>query len=233
MRRWIWLIVFLLILAGGAGALLLNPEWWAAVRYMFRVETIGEVAEYLRGYGIWTPIISIMLMLLQAVIAPLPSTLIIGANGVLFGFWWGALLSWIGVLLGSSLAYWLARRLGRGFVARWFGEANLERVDRLGNEHGFLIILMARLVPLISVDFISYLAGVSTLSYLRFLLATAIGSIPGIFVYTTLGYDLGRAQTSVLNISLIILFFVVVFVAGRWWVRRQAKAESRKLKAES
>jgi uncharacterized membrane protein YdjX (TVP38/TMEM64 family) len=81
--------------------------------------------------------------------------------------------------------------------------------------------MMARLIPLISVDFISYLAGVSTLSYPRFLLATAIGSIPGIFVYTTLGNDLGRAQTSILNISLITLFFVVVFIAGRWWVRRQ------------
>jgi uncharacterized membrane protein YdjX (TVP38/TMEM64 family) len=214
--RRFWPLAALLV---AALAVALNPSWAGAARRAFSAESIGEVAAYLRSFGIWTPLLSLVLMVAQAVIAPLPGSLIAAANGVVFGLWWGTLLSWTGGLLGGTASFWLARLLGRDAVNRLAG-ARLERANQLSEQDGFWIVLIARLVPLISFDFVSYLAGLSRLTYRRFLLATAIGMLPGTFAWTALGHDLTLARASTWRLSLIGLFFVVASLMGRWWLRR-------------
>ncbi len=54
-------------------------------------------------------------------------------------------------------------------------------------EHGAIIILVLRLIPLISFDAISYAAGLSSISFPKFLLATALGMTPGTFLFVYLG----------------------------------------------
>jgi uncharacterized membrane protein YdjX (TVP38/TMEM64 family) len=98
----------------------------------------------MRGFGVWAPVISLLLMLLQAVIAPLPGSIVAAANGVIFGVWWGTLLSWVGGLLGATASFWLARLLGQGVVERWFSRARLERMEATGASQGFWLVLLAR-----------------------------------------------------------------------------------------
>jgi uncharacterized membrane protein YdjX (TVP38/TMEM64 family) len=200
-------------------ALLARPEWAAALFRTFSAESIAEVAAYLRGFGAWTPVVSLLLMVLQAVIAPLPGSLVAAANGVVFGVWWGTLLSWAGGILGGTTSFWLARWLGRGAVARLAG-GRLDRADQLSQADGFWIVLVARLIPLISFDFISYLAGLSRMRYIHFLLATTVGMLPGTWAWTALGHDLALAQVSTWRLSLIGLFMIVACLGGRWWLRR-------------
>lgn len=201
--------------------LVLNPAWVEVLWRMFSVESMTEVAAYLRSFGAWTPVISILLMILQAVISPLPGSLVASANGIVFGIWWGTLLSWVGGILGGTASFWLARWLGQGAVARLAGGKRLDQANRLSEAEGFWIILIARLVPLISFDWISYLAGVSRMRYTHFLLATAVGMLPGTFAWTALGHDLVMARDSTWRISLIGIFMVLACLAGRWWMRRQ------------
>jgi uncharacterized membrane protein YdjX (TVP38/TMEM64 family) len=220
MMRRFWLIGVALVVGL---ALLLNPTWVAALWRAFSAESIGEVAAYLRGFGVWTPAISIVLMVAQSVIAPLPGSLVAAANGVVFGIWWGTLLSWIGGMLGGTASFWLSRWLGRGAVARLAGDKRLERADQFGESEGFWLVLIARLIPLISFDFISYLAGLSRMRYTHFLLATAIGMLPGTFAWTALGHDLALAQYSMWRLSLIGLFVALACLGGRWWLRRNRR----------
>jgi uncharacterized membrane protein YdjX (TVP38/TMEM64 family) len=204
-------------------ALALNPAWASTLLRAFSAESIGEVAAYLRGFGAWTPAISIALMVAQSVVAPLPGSLVAAANGVVFGVWWGTLLSWIGGLLGGTASFWLARWLGRDAVARLVGGTRLGRADQFGESEGFWLILIARLIPLISFDFISYLAGLSRMRYTHFMLATAIGMLPGTFAWTALGHDLALARGSVWRLSLIGLFLVAAGLGGRWWLHRNQR----------
>src|SRR5690349_16714143 len=53
----------------------------------------SAVREYLRSYGVWAPIASLVLMILQALAAPVPGFLIVFANGLMYGVFWGGLLS--------------------------------------------------------------------------------------------------------------------------------------------
>lgn len=216
--RRFWIAVLLVVVAA---VLVWRREWLVWLWQLYSGDSMVQVAEYLRGFGIWTPIVSLLLMMAQTVVAPLPGSLIAAANGVVFGIWWGTLLSWLGGLLGGSLAFVLARWLGRDAVARLLRGAQLDATKQLGEREGFWVVLVARLVPLVSFDLISYLAGLSTMSYPQFLLATAIGMLPGTFAWTVLGHDLALAETSTWRISLIALIFVGGIVGGRWWLWRR------------
>jgi uncharacterized membrane protein YdjX (TVP38/TMEM64 family) len=131
-------ILMLLILA--------KPEWVVALWHTFSLDSIPSLAAYVRSFGLWAPVISILLMLLQSVIAPLPAWLVAGANGIIFGIWWGTLISWSGGLLGAVVTFWLSRWLGRDFVAKHVGLGRLKQVDELSGAHGFSLILIARLI---------------------------------------------------------------------------------------
>lgn len=215
-KRRFWIFVALVACA----VLLWRREWLAQLWQLYSVDSMLQVADYVRSFGVWTPLVSLLLMVAQTVIAPLPGSLIAAANGIVFGIWWGTLLSWLGGLLGGSLAFAIARWLGRDAVTRLLGQAHLEAAQEFSQREGFWIVLVARLIPLISFDLISYLAGLSTMSYPKFLLATAIGMLPGTFAWTALGHDLALAETSAWRISLIALIFVGGIIGGRWWLRR-------------
>lgn len=204
-------------------AVWLRPSWLAAAWGVLNADSIAAIAAYVRGYGVWAPAISLLLMVLQSVIAPLPGSLIAATNGVVFGIWWGTLLSWSGGLLGATISFWLARRFGHALVARWVGHGRLERIDQIGAEHGFWVVLIARLTPIVSFDLISYLAGLSSIGFGRFMLATAVGMLPGTFAWTALGHDLLLAQTTTWRVSLFALFAACATLAGLWWRRRMAR----------
>ena len=217
------------IIAGLLGFVLsavLLPSWWQAAWRALNSESIAALAEYVRGFGLWAPAISLLLMLLQSVIAPLPGSIIAATNGVVFGIWWGTLLSWSGGLLGATVSFWLSRSLGQRAVARSLSQRQRDRLEQLSARNGFWAILIARLTPLVSFDLISYLAGLSSIGFGRFMLATAIGMLPGTFAWTALGHDLLLAQTTSWRISLLALFAVVATLAGLWWRRRVGAAST-------
>ncbi|MBC8075651.1 MAG: TVP38/TMEM64 family protein [Chloroflexales bacterium] len=218
-RRW-WLLVALVSVAL---VLLLHPDWLRWLWQLYSADSLTTVAGYLRSFGIWTPVASLLLMTVQAVVAPLPGSLIASANGVVFGLWVGTLLSWLGGLLGGSVAFGIARWLGRDAVLRVVGASRLHTINQLGQREGVWVVLIARLIPLISFDLISYLAGLSTMRYRHFLIATSVGMLPGTFAWTALGHDLARAETTTWRVALIALIFVGGLLGGRWWLRRNRR----------
>ncbi len=215
-------IVLLTALGLVAGSIWLAPAWWEPVWRVLNAGSIAAAAEYIRSFGAWAPVLSILLMILQSVIAPLPGSLVAATNGVVFGVGWGTALSWAGGMIGATINFWLARWLGHQIVARWFGHGRLQQLDQISARNGFWIVLVARLTPLVSFDFISYLAGLSSLTYRRFILATAVGMIPGTFTWTTLGHDILLAQTATWRLSLLALCAVIGLMAALWWRKRYA-----------
>lgn len=143
--------------------------------------------EYLASFGEMAPLAFLALMVLQAVVAPLPAAPLAMAGGYIFGIYKGALLAWVGAAFGASLCFYLGRRLGRPFAIRMVGEEGLREVDSMASGKGFYAILVARLLPLISFDVVSYGAGLTRMPFAAFLLATLLGMIPGTILYTYAG----------------------------------------------
>jgi len=168
----------------------LNSEAREALAHFHVTDPEAAVAgliDYLRSFGIWAPVVSALLMIAQAVIAPLPAFLLTFANGMLFGWAWGAALSWASAMAGAALCFVLARALGRPAVTRLVSVPALAATDRFFLRFGTQSVLIARLVPFISFDVVSYAAGLTAMRPTRFLVATGLGQLPATLLYSWLG----------------------------------------------
>lgn len=169
---------------------------------------LEPVKDYIRSFGLWAPLVSFLLMVLQSVVAPLPAFLLTFANAALWGWGWGALLSWSSAMAGAALCFALARWYGRGVVIKLTSRVALDSVDRFFAKHGAHSVLIARLLPFVSFDIVSYAAGLTPIRWLAFLVATGLGQLPATLVYSYAGQELtGGAQAFVTG--LLIVFALV------------------------
>jgi uncharacterized membrane protein YdjX (TVP38/TMEM64 family) len=178
-----------LLLAAGFAALISEP-FRDELREVFNVLTSGDqqrIRDYLRGYGAWGPIVSVLLMMAQVVFAPIPASVMQLTNGVVYGKLWGTALNFIGQMAGAVMAFYIARALGKGTVEKLVGKisgnAFEDWVDRWGGKALFIV----RAIPGMPSDFMSYVAGLTNIRPRTYMLATAAGYIPQSLLYAWLG----------------------------------------------
>lgn len=178
--------------------------------------------DYLLGFGIWAPVVSALLMVFQSVVAPLPAFVITFTNGLLFGWGWGALLSWSSAMAGAAVCFWIARSLGRPVVEKLVGGSKALQVSDLFFErYGERTVLIARLLPFVSFDIISYGAGLTPISFWKFFIATGIGQLPATLVYSYLGQNLtGSVKVLFWVFSITIVIFVVASAIRPLYMKR-------------
>jgi uncharacterized membrane protein YdjX (TVP38/TMEM64 family) len=222
-RRWygirpVWWGALVALAVGLALAVLYGAQL-AALWQQYVPASLESTVRWLRESGPLAPAASMVLMVLQSVFSPLPGSLVAAANGALFGVWWGSLLSWAGGMAGALVTYAIGRWLGERAVARWGANPRWQRLAELGEKDGFWIVLVARLTPIISLDFIGYLAGAASMPLRPYLLANAIGLLPGMVAYTILGHDLASARGVSWQLGTACLVLVVLFFLGRRFLR--------------
>ena len=170
---------------------------------------IDAVAEYLRSYGPQAAAVSAALMVLQSLAAPIPAFIITLSNAVVFGWWQGAILSWSSAMVGAALCFSIARILGRDAVAHFVTSGALKTVDKFFDRFGAHAILICRLLPFMSFDYVSYAAGLTGMSFWKFFIATGVGQLPATIVYSYVGGALtGGAKT--LFMGLLIAFSAAI-----------------------
>lgn len=221
------ILLFLGVIAVVALYFLYAP-FRAFLKEVFRVFATGDfqkLKDFVASYGSYAAAISFLLMVLQSVVAPLPAFLITFANAALFGFWKGALLSWSSAMVGAALCFFIARSLGREAVEKLTSKGALKNIDDFFKRHGKQSILIARLLPFISFDIVSYAAGLSSVSFWGFWVATGLGQLPATLVYSYVGGFL-TGGVKLLVTGLLILF-ALAFLIG---LGKQVYTERQKSK---
>ena len=148
---------------------------------------IAGLRDYIVSFGLWAPVASCFLMVLQALVAPVPSFLITFANGLAFGVFWGWMLSLFGHVLAAAVCFGISRALGRVPVEVLVGKTGLESADRWFARWGVYAVFAGRLLPGVAFDAISYAAGLTRMRFRSFIAATALGIFPQTFLYSYLG----------------------------------------------
>lgn len=187
-------------------------------------QDFDAVRAYILSYGPWAPVISLALMMMQAIISPIPAFALSIANGWAFGAFWGAVLSLAGRSLAATLCFYLARALGKDAVESLVGVHAARRSEDWFEQWGVQSVLLTRLIPFFSFDLVSYAAGLSRLRFNRFILATVIGEIPAAILYSWVG---ARAPD---HIWILLLANAAVFLGAvtvSYWLRRRARRRGK------
>ncbi len=227
-----WIKKFVLLL--GIGAAIASyygipsvKETMNLVFKMFASGDFGVVKDFIASWGAYAAVISFGLMIFQSIAAPLPAFLITFANANLFGWWQGAILSWTSAMAGAALCFYIARVLGRDVAEKFTSKAGLKQVDSFFEKYGKSTVLVCRLLPFVSFDLVSYGAGLTSMSFGSFFLATGIGQLPATIVYSYVGGMLtGGAKLFVTG--LMILFALSAFIV----MARKIYVEKHKQKGE-
>jgi uncharacterized membrane protein YdjX (TVP38/TMEM64 family) len=145
-----------------------------------------EAIRFILSLGAWGAFGSIGLMVLHSVI-PFPSEIITIANGMIYGKFWGVVISWTGAMLGAYVAFGLARIFGRPFVKAILPENQWDKLNQWASRTAGVDLFLSRLLPLISFNLINYLAGMTPVSLWTFTWTTGLGMLPVTVLMVVLG----------------------------------------------
>lgn len=185
---------------------------------------LDMIKKYILSFGIWAPITSFLLMVLQSVIAPIPAFLITLSNAAIFGWVKGAILSWSSAMAGAALCFYIARGLGRDAVEKLTSKFALKDIDGFFEKYGKHTILIARLLPFISFDLVSYAAGLTSMNFWSFFIVTGIGQLPATIVYSYVGGMLtGGAQLLMSGLLILFALSIAIYVGEKVWNEKRGK----------
>lgn len=176
-----------------------------------QLSSVTGMVNYIRSFAVLAPLVSLIVSALQSMFPFIPFFIVCGANGIVFGFWPGLLLTWAGSLAGASGKFFMARKLGYEWVACHCKEGYLGQVDRINGPRGFMVILLLRLLPYVPAPAINILAGVSRVRYSVFLAASALGKLPFIAAYTYAGYSLVSSKQLMHAVYLMIAILGIAY----------------------
>lgn len=147
------------------------------------------VRELVEGLGWFGPIAFVLLYAVLTVLF-VPGLVLTIVGGAVFGALLGSFLVVIGATLGATASFLLGRRIGREGVEQ-MGAKTVRKLDAFVTERGFIAILIARLVPIFPFNLLNYASGVTGIRTREYVVATALGIIPGTYAYAALGGSLG------------------------------------------
>ncbi|MDH5548036.1 MAG: TVP38/TMEM64 family protein [Gammaproteobacteria bacterium] len=184
------------------------------------LSSVEGLSDYVRSLDTAGPFVIIGLMALAIVMSPLPSAPIALASGAIYGHTWGSIYILIGSELGAIVAFSIARLLGYNVLQRWFGGKLKE--TWVGSQNMLMgTVFISRLLPFLSFDIISYMAGLTHLHFWRFALATLAGIAPASFLLGHFGSELSTTNLDKMLYALLGLgvFFLIPMLYQR--VRRK------------
>src|SRR4030042_4197756 len=143
--------------------------------------TIEQVAFFLASAGFWAPLMFVFIYA-GGVCLFLPGTLLTAMGAAVFGSYWGFIYVWLGAMIGSSLAFFIGRYLGRDFAASLIGD-RLKKYDEAIARNGFATVLYLRLVyfPFTPMNFGM---GLTRGRFKDYLWGTGLGILAGTFIFT-------------------------------------------------
>jgi uncharacterized membrane protein YdjX (TVP38/TMEM64 family) len=176
------------------------------------IDLLHDPSAYLGRGGIWAAVLSVSLLVAD-VFLPVPSSIVMIANGALFGVAAGTALSLAGSLGAAALGFAVGRRSDR-LIARLVSPAEKVRADALLARWGALAIVVTRPLPLLA-ETVAILAGASPLGWGRLLGATFAGALPSCLLYALTGATSRSFGSGVLMFAIVLAVAGVLYAVGR------------------
>lgn len=177
----------------------------------------------------------IVIMAIQGLLVPIPSELVLLATGMIWGLFWGGFMGIIGSMSAALLCFYVSRKGGRPLAEKFVGKSAINLADRIIQKYGIWAIIIARFLPFVAFDPISYASGLlneSDKSWIKkYAIGSLIGSIPRAFFYSYLGnlitiqqgivppFNLGdldlttyEALSNTFNFTLLIVLGILVVI---------------------
>lgn len=177
--------------------------------------SIDALRDFIDDFGSTAVIIYIVLQFLQVVILPIPGSVTVAVGVALFGPLKSALFSFIGIIIGSIVAFFIGRVIGYKAVCWIVGKEDLDKwLEKLKGKDYLLLSIMF-LLPLFPDDVLCFVAGLSSMTTPYFLIMITITRLISVF---TTAYSLDIIPFTIWWGILIWIFLIACIVLIFWLV---------------
>lgn len=161
----------------------------AFVVYGFRAGLFQDkkaMETFVQQGGIWGPVLFVLIQIVQVVIPIIPGGVSCAAGVILFGAWQGFFYNYIGIVIGSLINFYLARRYGQCFVKFFVKEETYDKYTKwLDKGKKFdKFFALAIFFPVAPDDFLCMLAGLTKMSWKKFSAIILLGKPASIALYS-------------------------------------------------
>lgn len=198
-----------------AGAALL-AVYWDDLYALFGSEE--AVQRTVASWGSLGPVVFLAINVLQVIAAPIPGSAVGVAGGYLFGAWLGFALNITGIVLGSAVAFGLARLFGKPVVDRWVSPRTARFLARVAEKNGVRGLTLMFLIPFLPDDALCLIAGLTPIRWGTFLATVVVGRSPGSFVAALTGAGLVDLPLW----AWIAVGAVSIGLVALWWTKGDA-----------
>lgn len=178
---------------------------WLIFVYLIPQVASEEFQVFVREAGILGPIAVTVYIIFSHIFAPVAGTPVVLASVAILGIYETMFLIYIGGVISSVINFYIARIWGRGLVKRFIGEKAILEIDKHTETFGTRALIIGRIFGFAIFEIISYAAGLTNVSFKKYITITIIfSSIPSI-LFAALFKDVDFSTTSSLFIWLGIL----------------------------
>ncbi len=154
-----------------------------AVLFLFKIDVgVMEIREVVPRAGIFGPVVFIFLHSLTYIFAPISGMPFFLSGYALFGKTF-IFYSYLAVLIGVVVNFWLSRIWGKSLVNHLVGAENMKKIESFTSNFGVKTLIFLRLLQGNVADYISYGYGLTNIKFLTYFLISAVAPLPGLFVW--------------------------------------------------
>lgn len=185
--------------------------YFAVRQYASFVFDAEALRAWIGQFGAFAPLVFVVVQLLQVILAPIPGQVLALVAGYLFGPVWGTVYSMTGVVVGSLVAFTIAKRYGRAAVEQLIHDDLVDRFDGFVERVGAPGLFVFVVFPGLPDDAVCFLAGLTKMRLRTFALLIAFGRLPAYVLTVYAGGSLasGRLSEAWAAIVVVVLLSAV------------------------
>ncbi|MBI2031730.1 MAG: VTT domain-containing protein [Candidatus Levybacteria bacterium] len=193
--------------------------------YILSNNYIDNLVKIIENNPFIGPVLLIVWRVIGIIVPAVPAGVVSFAVVPVFGWLKTYLYTLTGILIGTSISFWLARRFKEPLVAKFVPLKKLHKLEgELSERKRFAAILAIRLFTVPVMDFSSYAAGLTRISFPKFFLATLLASLPDIAIFY-FGEQLFR---TVFGKSVIIAVGALFFLGTGYFIIKRFVIDKNK-----
>jgi uncharacterized membrane protein YdjX (TVP38/TMEM64 family) len=182
------------------------------------------IREYLSSFGNAGFLIYVLIQAIQVIIVVIPGDLFSICGGFVYGIPLGFALSFLGLMSGSVIAFYISRLLGHDFVSSFIAKEKIEKISEvLNSTKGAIGMFVICTIPFIPKDVMIYIAGLTPVKASRLFLIYGLSRVPSILIWVSIGSDTYEKDYwgVAIIISILLVLLAAVFFTVRYIIKKK------------
>lgn len=199
----------------------LDPTFYPTIYQLSQDGNFEETIAYLKSFGVYAAFMSFFIDVVINIVGFLPSIFISTANGLIFGLFWGVIISWLAETVGVIISFYMMRTLFRGMAKNIIRKS--KTLSSLDSHESWQAMAAARAIPYMPNGLVTAVAALSSMTFRDYALGCLVGKLPSTALEVILGHDVLNLEQHSMRLTVIVIAVTVIYSGIWYWHRKRSK----------